>query len=138
MAVEGTAGTFLLLGRILFGATLGFMALNHFMNADMMTGYAESKGIPAPGLAVVASGVTLLLGALAILVGAYPTLGAGAVATFLLITTPTMHNFWALEGEEQMNEMQQFLKNVALLGGALAFLAVSGQEWSFAVGVGLF
>ncbi|OYR97339.1 quinol oxidase, partial [Halorubrum sp. E3] len=42
------AGELFLLGRILFGATLAFMGLNHFMDVDTMAGYAEFKGLPAP------------------------------------------------------------------------------------------
>jgi len=42
------AGELFLLGRLLFGVTLAFMGLNHFMDVDTMAGYAEFKGLPAP------------------------------------------------------------------------------------------
>jgi putative oxidoreductase len=34
--------------------------------------------------------------------------------------------------------MTQFLKNIAMTGGALAFLAVSGVDWPYALGIGFF
>ena len=133
----GSNGIGFLLGRVLFGAVLAFMGVNHFLNVDGMTGYADAKGLPAPRLAVVFSGGMLLFGGLGVAVGAYPTLAAGAIALFLLVSTPTMHDFWAVPEEQQQAEMTNFLKNVALLGGALVFLALSGSTWPYAVGIGL-
>jgi uncharacterized membrane protein YphA (DoxX/SURF4 family) len=129
---------FVFLGaRVLFGAVIAFTGLNHFLNAESMSGYAGAKGVPAPGLAVPFTGGMLLFGGLGVLLGAFPVLAAGAVAVFLVVTTPVMHDFWAAPEEERMTEMTQFLKNVALLGTALGFLAVSGTAWPLAVGIGL-
>ncbi len=66
------AGELFLLGRILFGATLAFMGLNHFMDLDAMAGYAEFKGLPLPRVSVIGSGVVLLLGGLGVVLGAFP------------------------------------------------------------------
>jgi len=138
MAVStATADVALLVGRVLFGGVLAFMGLNHFMTTDGMAGYAESKGIPAPRLAVLGSGALLALSGLGIVVGAFPLLAALGLVAFFVATTPTMHDFWRFEGEQQQEEMTQFLKNAALLGGALAFIALSRETWAYAVGVGL-
>ena len=126
-----------LLARVLFGAVIAFTGLNHFLNAETMAGYAGAKGVPAPNLAVPFTGGLLLFGGLGLLLGVFPTLAAGAIAVFLLVSTPTMHDFWAAPEEEQMTEMTQFLKNVALLGTALGFLVVSQFPWPLALGVGL-
>ena len=138
MAVTGTAAVVLLAGRLLFGLVFAFQGLNHFQNVDYMSGYAESKGVPAARLMTLVSGGILVLGGLAIAAGAYPTLGAGAIAVFLLVTTPMIHNFWAVPEDQAEGEMTHFLKNLELLGAALAFLAISGMGWEYAVGVGLF
>jgi putative oxidoreductase len=133
----GSAGLAFLLARVLFGVVLAFMGLNHFTNVDQMSGYAEAKGIPAGRLSVVFSGGMLLFGGLGIAAGVFPAVAAGAIALFLIVSTPTMHDFWAAPEEQQQSEMTNFLKNVALLGGALAFLALSGAAWPYAVGIGL-
>jgi uncharacterized membrane protein YphA (DoxX/SURF4 family) len=139
MALESTAADVILLaGRVLFGAVLAFMGLNHFMNADQMAGYAEMKGLPAPTLSVVGSGGLLVFGGLGVALGAFPVLAAGALATFLLVSAVAMHDFWAVPDDQTQDEMTQFLKNVALVGGALAFLAVGGESWAYAVTVGVF
>ena len=133
------AGELFLLGRILFGATLAFMGLNHFMDLDTMAGYAEFKGLPAPRFSVIASGLVLVLGGIGIVAGAYPVLAAGALAGFLLVSAVTMHDFWSVDDpEEKQNEMTSFLKNVYGAGAAVALLAVGGTAWPYALGLGLF
>ncbi len=133
------AGEIFLIGRILFGAVLAFMGLNHFMNLDQMAGYAEFKGLPAPAFSVIASGAVLVLGGLGIVLGAFPVLAAGGLAVFLIVSAVTMHDFWTLDDpEEQQNEMTSFLKNLYGAGAALALLAVGGASWPYAVGIGLF
>ena len=133
------AGELFLLGRILFGATLAFMGLNHFMDLDTMAGYAEFKGLPVPRVSVIGSGLVLLAGGLGIVVGAFPVVAGGALAAFLLVSAVTMHDFWSVDDpEEKQNEMTSFLKNVYGAGAALALLAVGGTAWPYAVGLGLF
>jgi hypothetical protein len=40
-----------------------------------------------------------------------------------------MHDFWTIDDEEQQEqEMFHFLKNLALLGGALAFLGIAQDD----------
>jgi len=139
VALDSAAGEVLfLLGRLVFGLVLAFMSVGHFTNTEFMAGYAEAKGVPAPELSVVASGVTLLLGALGVAAGVFPVVAAGALAVFFLLTALLMHDFWNVGEEEKQNEIIQFQKNVALFGASLAFLAVGGSAWPYAVGAGLF
>ncbi|WP_435115916.1 DoxX family protein [Halolamina sp. C58] len=135
-ALDGAAGTIFLVARLVFGLVLAFMGLNHFMNLETMTGYADAKSIPAPAFGVIASGLMLILGGLGIAAGAYPVLAAGALATFFVVATPTIHDFW--NAEDTQGEMTHFLKNAALLGASLGFLALGGVDWPLALNVGLF
>jgi uncharacterized membrane protein YphA (DoxX/SURF4 family) len=137
-AAPGAAELFLL-ARVLFGGVLAFMGLNHFTNVDEMAGYAEFEGLPAPRLSVLASGGLLVLGGAGLVVGAFPVLAAGALATFLLVSAVTVHDFWTVDDpEEQQSEMTDFLKNVLAAGAAVGFLALGGAAWPYAVGAGVF
>lgn len=62
----------LLIGRIIFGAFFVMSGINHFTNLGMISGYAGSKNVPAPGLAVIVSGVMLVLGGLSVILGVAP------------------------------------------------------------------
>jgi uncharacterized membrane protein YphA (DoxX/SURF4 family) len=138
MAVDAGAGAVALLGaRVLFGGVLAFSGLNHFLNTAEMTEYAAAKGVPAAGLGVITSGTMFVLGGLGLALGVYPVVSAGMLATTLLVVTPMMHDFWAVPEEETETELTQFLKNSALFGASLVFLALGDQAWGFAVNVGL-
>ena len=126
-----------LLARVGFGGVLAFMGLNHFLNVEEMAGYAEFKGVPAPEASVLLSGGLLVFGGLSVVTGVLPAVGAGALAVFLPLSAVTMHDFWDVEGEEAQTEMTQFLKNIGLTAGALAFLALSGVAWPFALDIGV-
>ena len=123
-----------LLGRILYGGFFILAGVNHFRNTVMMTGYAASKGIPAPRVAVLGSGVLVLLGGLSIALGFRPTWGVTFLTVFLVPTTLSMHNFWAdTDPSARMNNLVNFEKNTALLGAALMFLMLP-QPWLFSLG----
>jgi len=127
----------LLVARLLFGGVVAFMGLNHFLATDGMVEYATHKGLPAPRAAVLGSGAALVAGGLAVVTGVFALVGAALVAGFLLVAAVTMHDFWAVPDDRRQDELTQFLKNVALAGGALALGAVATQPWAFSAGVGL-
>lgn len=138
MIFETTGGALVfLLARILFGGVLAFMGLNHFMNATEMAGYAEFKGLPVPRLSVLGSGGLLVFGGVSLIAGIVPSIGAGALALFLIVSAITMHDFWNVDGEDAQSEMTAFLKNAFGAGGALVFLALAGTAWPYAVNLTL-
>jgi uncharacterized membrane protein YphA (DoxX/SURF4 family) len=122
-----------LLGRILFGGFFLYNGINHLQKAKDMASYAESKGVPAPELAVKLSAVPLLIGGASLLLGVKPKLGALAIFSFLAGVSPVMHDFWRNENpEERMKNMIDFMKNTALAGGALALMGVD-EPWEASV-----
>lgn len=127
-----------LVARVLFGVVLAFTGLNHFLQLESMAEYAAFKGLPAPKLSVLGSGAVLVAGGIGIVLGVAPVLAGLALAGFLLVAAITMHDFWAVGEEDQQTEMTQFLKNVGLAGGALAFVVLGLSEWAYAVNLGLF
>ncbi|AAV44467.1 putative membrane protein YphA (DoxX/SURF4 family) [Haloarcula quadrata] len=135
MAITGAEGVALLIGRILFGGVLAFTGLNHFFETEEMTGYAEYKGLPAPKAGVLLSGVLLILGGLGIIAGVLPAVSAVVIAGFLIVSALIFHDFWAVSEEEQQTEMTQFLKNIALAGGALVIVAIGPQSWAYSLGI---
>lgn len=125
-----------LLGRIVYGGFFIYNGINHFANFRMISGYAQSKGTPAPALAVAVSGAMLLLGGLSILLGAYPGAGVALLVLFLVPVSFTIHNFWAVEDPQaKTNDMVNFTKNMALAGAALMLLAIP-EPWPLSLGLG--
>ena len=126
-----------LLARVLFGGVLAFMGVNHFLNVEEMSSYAEFKGVPAARASALGSGALLVLGGVSVVLGVLPSIGAAALAALLVVSAVTMHDFWNLEVEDAQNEMTAFRKNLFGAGGALAFLVLAGASWPYAVNVGL-
>lgn len=112
-------GILILIARILFAALFIQSGVGHLTATDQMSGYASSKGIPAPKFMVLLSGLMLLLGGFSILLGWWVRVGALLLVLFLLPTAFTMHNFWTVEDpESRQNEMIHFMKDLSLAGAA--------------------
>lgn len=121
-----------LIGRVMYGGFFLMMGLNHFMKMNDMVGYAASKGMKSAKSAIVLSGILLVFGGLGILLGAYIQYAVLALALFLIPVSFKMHDFWKQQDlNVKMVEMSQFMKNMALLGGALMLLAIP-EPWVFA------
>jgi uncharacterized membrane protein YphA (DoxX/SURF4 family) len=119
-----------ILGRVLFGGYFIMNGYNHFRHHQMLTGYAQSKGVPIPSLAVWLTGLMLLLGGLGILFWVYLQVSIILLAVFLIGTTFTMHQYWKVADQgARMNEQINFNKNMALLGVLLILLAIP-LPWS--------
>jgi uncharacterized membrane protein YphA (DoxX/SURF4 family) len=118
-----------LLGRIAFGGFFLYSGINHLRQTRGMAQYAGAKKVPMPELAVQVSGAMLIVGGGSILLGLKPKMGALAVAGFLAGVSPIMHDFWSAEDPGQRTgDMIHFMKNMALLGAALALAGVE-EPW---------
>ena len=89
-----------------------------------MAGYAGSKGVPAPKVAVWFSGLLLIIGGASIILGAFTKIGIYSLVLFLIPVSFQMHAFWKETAPMQkMNQRVQFMKNLALLGALLMLLS---------------
>ena len=76
-------------------------------------------------------GVIALAGGLSILLGYRAKIGACLIALFLIAVTPVLHNFWTVaDPMTRQMQMMMFMKNVAMLGGALLITQQGAGPWS--------
>src|SRR4029077_2806030 len=95
-----------LIGRVIVGGFFLMNGFNHFAKLNMMTGYAKSKGIPAPALAEGGSGVLLFLGGLSLLLRYQPTIGGALPVIFPQGVLFGIHNFWMVQDQQaKLGEM---------------------------------
>lgn len=120
-------------GRIIVGIYYLYNGINHFVKFGAMTEYAKYKGVPLAEVAVAVSGLLLIAAAFTIISGIFPEIGVVSLVLFFLPVTFMMHNFWAVAQEQQMAEMINFSKNIALMGSALMFLGIK-KPWAFSLG----
>lgn len=111
------------LARLLFGGAIVALAGGNFQDIEGSVEYAKANDVPMADVLVPFASGMATVGALGVVLWRLPTLAAGAVATFLVGITPTMHDFWSVDDEgERERQRLHFLKNVGLLAAALAFV----------------
>nr|WP_246998386.1 DoxX family protein [Halosolutus gelatinilyticus] len=98
------------------------MAIDGFKNNEKRVEVARSSGVPVPEHLVPFVTGMLLVANLGILFWKYPRASAGALVVFFVGTTPAIHDFWTMDGKERQSNKINFLKNIALLGGAIMLL----------------
>jgi putative oxidoreductase len=114
-----------LAGRILMSVMFlisGFFKIGAY---SQTVAYSASKGLPMASVAIACAAVLELAGGLAILVGFQTKIAAWLLFLYLIPVTFLFHNFWAMQGAEQQQNMINFLKNVSIMGG-LVILATYG------------
>ena len=122
----------LIIGRVLFSLIFISSGLSHLTKVEAMSGYAQFKKVPAPKLAVIVTGIMIILGGLYVALGVYADLGALFLAIFLLLTAFMMHNFWTIsDPQAKQGETINFFKNLSLAGAALIIFILVGQGVDF-------
>src|SRR5271156_4887566 len=114
-----------LAGRLLISAIFISSGLSKLAGHAAIAGYAASKGLPATDLAIWLAAAVEILGGLSILLGFQTRIGAWLLFLYLIPVSVVLHNFWALQGMEKMDNQIHFFKNVAIMGGLL-FVATFG------------
>lgn len=129
-----SANAFFLVGRIIFGVYWLISSGGHlFFNRAALKGYAKSKHVPMPGVAISITGLLLLAGGAGILLGVYTAWAIGALIVFLLPATLIMHNFWLdKDPAARASNIINFSKNMALVAVLLMLLAIP-TPWPFAL-----
>ena len=119
-----------LAGRILvawFFLIPGFSKLTGFAGA---VGYAQSAGMPMPEICVAVGMAIEILGGLALVFGWGTRYAAAILAVFTLAATFIFHAYWSVPAEAKMVTQLLFNKNIAIVGGLLAFAAFGAGAWS--------
>ena len=107
-----------LVGRVFFALIFIVAAPRHFTAESI--NHAADLGVPLAALCVPLSGLMALAGGFSVASGYRAQWGAWLLIAFLVPVTVMMHAFWRLHGPQAVHIQQaMFMKNVALVGGAL-------------------
>lgn len=120
---NGAHDAMALVGRILLAwmfVPAGFGKIGGFAGS---VAYSTSAGLPLPEVGVAIALVIELIGGLLLLVGFFTRWAALALALFTAVAAFFFHNYWAMPEAQQMMQQLMFTKNLAIVGGLLAFAA---------------
>ena len=115
----------LLFGRILLALVFLVAGVRKIMAPAASAGYLAKLGFPAPEVMVWVAIAFELGGAILLILGWKTRWGALALALFTLIATFAAHRFWEFDAAQYANQMNHFLKNLAIVGGMI-ILAATG------------
>jgi putative oxidoreductase len=108
-----------LIGRCLLGLIFIVAGWGKIMAYSGTAGYMASKGMPLVPLLLPLT-ILLELGCgLMLVLGWHARWAALAFFLFIIPTTLIFHNFWAVPHAQVQNQMNNFLKNIAIMGGML-------------------
>ena len=124
-ATGGNTSTVLLVGRILVGILFLVAGIMKVMNIAGTTGYMTRLGFPAPELMAYLSTIIELVSGVLLIIGWQTRRVAWLLIVYVLIATGMAHRFWEYEPAQRVNQINHFLKNLALIG-AMLYIAVSG------------
>jgi putative oxidoreductase len=121
----------LLFGRLTLALIFVLSAVGKFSSFSGIAGMlSQQKHLPAATLLLGIAMFLELVGGLLVLSGFKTRIGAIFLIIFMVPVSLVMHNFWAYQGPEQMNQMINFLKNVSIVGGLLVLFASGPGKYS--------
>lgn len=119
------------IGRLLLVTIFLASGANKVMDWQQPAQMMADKGLPAVNVLLSVAVALEIIGGLSVLLGIYARLGALMLLAFLVPVSVIMHDFWTLEGAQQMPEMINFMKNVSIAGGVVLVLALGAGPCSF-------
>ena len=122
-----------LVGRTLLALIFIFAGFHKITGFEGTAGYMASRGLPMPQVLLVATIVIELIGGLMLLIGWQAKLAAAAIFLFLIPATLVFHAFWTVNPADAMllqNQMNHFMKNLAIMGGLLYVVAYGSGPFS--------
>ena len=114
----------LLVGRILLALVFLMAGISKLKAVAGSAGYLAKLGFPMPEVMVWVAIAVEIGGAILLIVGWKTRYAAWLLALFTLVATFAAHRFWEFDAAQQANQMNHFLKNLAIVGGLLIVAGV--------------
>jgi putative oxidoreductase len=125
VVTPGYHPTLLLVGRLLLAAVFLVAGIRKAMAIAGSAGYFAKLGFPMPEVMVYVAIIIEVGGALMLIAGYKTRLAAWLLALFTVIAMFMAHRFWEFPDAQYANQMNHFLKNLAIVGGMM-FVAAFG------------
>lgn len=114
----------MLVGRILLSLVFLIAGYRKLMAVAGSAGYFAKLGFPMPEVMVWVAIAIELGGGILLLLGWKARWAASLLALFTLIAAFAAHRFWEVDPAQYANQMNHFLKNLAIVGGMMFVAAV--------------
>jgi putative oxidoreductase len=129
--MERLNDTFLLVGRLLMASL--FLTAGIPKAIGGYAGFAKylaGLGVPYPDIVAIVAIAVEVGGPILLILGVFPRLTALLLIAFVVVATALAHRFWEFPEAQQMGQRNNFLKNVAIIGGLLFYYAAGAGAWA--------
>ena len=109
----------MLIGRMLLATVFLVAGIRKLMGIAGATAYMTKLGFPMPEVMVWVAVIVEIGGGLALIVGWQARRVAWLMILFTAIATLMAHRFWEFDAAQYGAQLNNFLKNAAILGGLL-------------------
>ena len=117
------------MGRGLLGLYVIVPGITKVTGFAATSDYMAAHGVPLIPVLLVVTIILQIGGGACLLAGYRAQLMAFLLAGLTLVINLFMHNFWAMpEGIERAHEMQNFIKNLAIMAGLMYVAGVKPQR----------
>lgn len=113
------------IARAFLGALFFISGIYKIIGFSYVAGWMASTGVPLASALLAITIVIEIGGGLMLITGWKAKYAALVVGLFLIPVTFVFHAFWSADAASYQNQLTQFLKNLAILGG---MLLVFGRE----------
>src|SRR5690349_23737527 len=115
----------LLLARVFIAALFLVAGTRKLLTYAATVGYMTKLGFPAPEVLTPIAIAIEIGGGLMLAAGWRTRWAAWLLVVFVAVATAMAHRFWLVEAAQYGNQLNHFLKNIAIIGG-LIFVATFG------------
>ena len=109
----------LLIGRVLLALVFLVAGIRIILSYSGNIGYFTKLGFPAPEVMTVLAILIEIGGGVLLILGWQTRRISWLLVLFVIIATAMAHRFWEFEAAQYGNQLNHFLKNVAIIGGLL-------------------
>lgn len=126
--------TLLLVARVLMSTMFFTSARDKFRLDVTEVQQVASLHLPVPAYFLVLTGVFEAAGGVALVLGVYARVAAGALALFTVFVSLVFVRFWSFGGPPEMRSMLKtiFIGNLAITGGLIYLAALGPSELALA------
>ena len=112
-----------LAARVLLAQVFIVSGIGKLFNFTKMAAFMFNKGLPASEALLVLVILLEICGGLLLVAGLRARWVAAAFIGFTLLASLLFHPFWAVEPDKLTAELNNFMKNLAIMGGMLYVMA---------------
>lgn len=120
---------FSLIGRVCISSMFLLTCYEQFKHWGATVAYMKSKNVPQLNIILPVAMGMRVLGALMVLFGWHPHLGALMLLAITILSALYLHPFWKSHSSERLLDKALFMKELAIIGGLFMILALGAGHF---------